>query len=60
MWMGDGIKGSNKGREVLVLPSRKGNQAFWSDHCKAFVVTCSGDGEKRAKLYCIIEYYRIL
>jgi hypothetical protein len=31
---------------VEVLPSGKGNRAFWSDHGKAFVVTCSGDREK--------------
>jgi hypothetical protein len=37
----DGIKGSNKGREVVVLPSGKGNGAFWSDHGKAFVVIIS-------------------
>jgi hypothetical protein len=31
---------------VLVLPSGKGNGAFWSDHGKTFVVTCSwGRGE---------------
>jgi hypothetical protein len=32
---------------VVVLPSRKKNIAFWSDHGKAFVVTSSlGYGEK--------------
>jgi hypothetical protein len=40
---------------VEVLPSGKGNRAFWSDHGKAFVVTCSGDREKinskEAKLF---------
>jgi hypothetical protein len=39
-WL-DRIKGSNKGREVEVLPSERRNLAFWSDHGKAFVVTCS-------------------
>jgi hypothetical protein len=45
--------------EVEVLPSGKGkgkekgkgNIAFWSDHGKAFVVTCSGDREKRIQFY---------
>jgi hypothetical protein len=32
---------------VEVLPSGKGNRAFWSDHGKAFVVACSGDREKK-------------
>jgi hypothetical protein len=32
---------------VEVLPSGKGNRAFWSDHGKAFVVTYSGDREKK-------------
>jgi hypothetical protein len=39
-------KGGNEGREVSVLPG-KGKRACWSDHDKAFVVTCSGDGEKK-------------
>jgi hypothetical protein len=34
---------------VEVLPSGKGNRAFWSDHGKAFVVTCSGDWEKKER-----------
>lgn len=32
-------KGGNEGREVSVLPG-KGKRACWSDHDKAFVVTC--------------------
>jgi hypothetical protein len=32
-----------------ILLSGKGNRACWSDHGKAFVVTCSGDGEKNKK-----------
>jgi putative component of toxin-antitoxin plasmid stabilization module len=34
---------------VEVLPSGKGNRVFWSDHGKAFVVTCSGDKGKNSK-----------
>jgi hypothetical protein len=42
---------------VEVLPSGKGNRAFWSDHGKAFVVTCSGDREKKKKLNIFIDAY---
>jgi hypothetical protein len=43
------LTGSNKGRDVAVLPSGKRNEAFWSDHGKAFVVTCSWDRKKIEK-----------
>jgi hypothetical protein len=34
----DGFReGSNKAREVVVLPSGKENRAFWSDHGKALL-----------------------
>jgi hypothetical protein len=51
---------------------RKGKGAFWSDHGKAFVVTCSGDREKKnskeAKLLrseeahstAIVAYHQLL
>jgi hypothetical protein len=46
---------------VEVLPSGKGNRAFWSDHGKAFEVTCSGDREKKnnkeARLLRSQEHY---
>jgi hypothetical protein len=42
---------------VEVLPSGKGNRAFWSDHGKAFVVICSGDMEKKkVKKLIIISF----
>jgi hypothetical protein len=52
---------------VEVLPSGKGNRAFWSDHGNAFVVTCSGDREKKnskeAKLLrsqkCFLQDFRM-
>jgi hypothetical protein len=32
---------------VEVLPSGKGNRAYWSDHGKVLVVSCSGDRKKK-------------
>jgi hypothetical protein len=44
-------KGGNKDKEVVVMPSGQGKNAFWS-HCgKAFVVTCLwGKGKNVLKI----------